>query len=120
MGVSGKLSDCNQGTPDTWTCKSTMTPKKDTELSPYPFEILGTDYDRWAVMYNCLAPMGDMMSMDHIWIYSRTQSLSEIEMQEIRSIIRAQLPGYNLTALQMYSTVQDDRCVYENDKFSNE
>ena len=120
MGVGGKLSDCDKGTADTWTCKSQMnlTKKEGGELSDNgSLKIISTNYDRWAIMYNCLAPMGDMMSMDFIWIYSRTQTLTEEEMMEIRSVIRSQIPVYNLTALQMYNTVQDERCVYENNKF---
>jgi hypothetical protein len=114
MGVGGKLSDCASGTSDTWTCKSVMN---DFATSEGTMNIISTNYDRWAIQYGCAAPMGDLMAMDFIWIYSRTQTLSETEMQEIRSVIRSKLPGYNLTALQMYSTVQDERCVYENDKY---
>ena len=79
MGVGGKISDCDQGSADTWTCKNKMNVSKDKSINDsvsYPMHILGTDYDNWMVMYNCLAPMGDMMSMDHVWIYSRTQSLT--------------------------------------------
>jgi hypothetical protein len=51
-----------------------------SENASFPFRILGTDYDRWAVMYSCLAPMGDMMAMDFVWIYSRTQTLTGEEL----------------------------------------
>ena len=114
MGVGGKLSDCASGSEDTWTCKSVMN---DIPSAESTMSIISTNYDRWAIQYGCLAPMGDLMSMDFIWIYSRTQTLTEEELMEIRSVIRSQVPTYNLTALQMYSTVQDERCVYENDKF---
>ena len=77
-----------------------LTKKEGGELSDTgSLKIISTNYDRWAIMYNCLAPMGDMMSMDFIWIYSRTQTLTEEEMMEIRSVIRSQIPVYNLTAL---------------------
>ena len=94
-----------------------VSKSKDGKDTSYPFKILSTNYDRWAIMYTCLDPMGDMMTMDFVWIYSRTQTLTGEEMQEIRSVIRSQMPTYNLTSLQMYNTVQDDRCVYENNKF---
>ena len=113
MGVGGKLSDCASGSEDTWSCKSTMNdfPSDDGSM-----KIISTNYDRWAIQYGCFDPMeAGMMSMDFVWIYSRTQTLTEEEMQEIRSIIRSQLPTYNLTALQMYSTRQTD-CTYDNER----
>ena len=102
MGVGGSLSDCDKGTPDTWSCKSTMNVSKSDDKSKdtsYPFKIISTNYDRWAIMYSCLAPMGDMMSMDFVWIYSRTQTLTDDEMAEVRSVIRSQMPVYNLTPI---------------------
>merc|ERR1740117_2105963 len=107
MGVGGKLTDCAAGSADTWTCKSQMsvTKRDGSENSGFPFKILGTDYDRWAVMYSCLAPMGVAMSMDFVWIYSRTQTLTPEELQAAQAVIRAQMPTYNLTSVQMYNTV---------------
>ena len=81
-------------------------------------KILSTNYDRWAIQYSCTAPMGDLMAMDFVWIYSRTTTLSDDDMAEIRSVIRSQLPTYNLNALQMWSTRQGDSCTYDNAKFS--
>ena len=106
MGVGGKLTDCAAGTPDSWTCKSTMTVADNGKGdSGFPFKILGTDYDRWAVMYSCLGAMGDTMAMDFVWIYSRTQTLTPEELQAAQAVIRAQMPTYNLTSVQMYNTV---------------
>ncbi len=61
-----------------------LTKKKGGEQEDIgSLKIISTNYDRWAIMYSCLAPMGDMMSMDFIWIYSRTQTLTEEEMMEV-------------------------------------
>lgn len=58
QGVDGTLFNCEDSLANEATCQASMA--KSEEL--YPFSILATDYNNWAVHYNCMESMGMHMS----------------------------------------------------------
>ena len=58
QGVDGTMYKCGDELASGATCEVSMA--KSEEL--YPFNILATDYDNWAVHYNCMEGLGMHMS----------------------------------------------------------
>ena len=104
QGVDGKMY-CNTGSDS--TCEVTMA--GGTER--YPFNILTTDYDSYAVNYFCMPMMG--MKMEWLNILSRDITLSESKMADAESTIKRELPDFDISDWSMLKTVQGGTCEYD-------
>mgnify|MGYP006122684387 CR=1 FL=1 len=88
-GVGGQLQDCKRGSASTWTCKGTMNIQPDGKRADW--KLIATDYDRWAVMYNCFGKWG--AHADFIHVMSRDQTLTDEELAKIQTVIDKHMPG---------------------------
>ena len=62
---------------------------------PANYNILGTDYKNFAVVYNCVNEAYGIFHKIDLWILSRTPVLSEDKMKEAQTLIQSKTPGYS-------------------------
>ena len=83
----------------------------------YPFTLLATDYTTYDVYYFCMPipyTMGTT-NFQFLIIGSRTPGMPTGEkLDEIKNVINAQLPEYNLDTYDVYSPdLHEDWCEYK-------
>ena len=113
-GVGGYLSNCKFGTPSTFTCKSTMHQQPNKAFN---WEMIHTDNDKYAIMYNCFNRMDNWFHDDYITVLSKDQTMSDETIAKVKSIVASQLPDYDMGDHNMVHTKQGSRCEYAPDHF---
>ena len=77
----------------------------------HDINILATDYDNYEVSYQCYDFNG-IFHVDNLSISGRTTELSEEIQEEIRGVIEAKIPHYNLDRAMYWTKQGEDRCNY--------
>ena len=103
MGVDGKLY-CNNSNG---LCETTMAGGDEK----YPFQVLTTDYDNYAVNYFC-TEMAGFVKMEWLNILSRSTTLDAGKLAEAENTIKAQLPEFDISDLSMRMTRQEN-CEFD-------
>ena len=62
---------------------------------PANYNILGTDYKNYAVVYNCVNDGYGLSHTTVFWILSRTPVLSEDKMMEAQALLKSKVPDYS-------------------------
>ena len=81
--------------------------------APANYNVLGTDYENYAVVYNCVNKAFGLSHSKVVWILSRTPVLSEDLMKEAQVLIELKLPDYS-PSVWAVNTYQGDDCGYKN------
>ena len=99
QSIDGTMYKCDETLESGATCKFTMAGvEKVGELN-----IMATDYNNWAVHYNCMEGMG--MHMSWLNIVSKEMTLSADLLQDADNAIQSAIPdGYDLSWLTMHTT----------------
>ena len=84
-------------------------PSPDNEGKYY---VVDTDYDSYAIVYNCDEMFGGWVSSDYFWILARTETLSDKELKDIIEIVEEKIPGYSFFNND-HATRQGSSCPYE-------
>ena len=74
------------------------------------YHILATDYDSFAIIYNCME--GTFWSYENLWIKTRVPVADESLQQAAFDIIQDQLPHYEIDEW-LHLTKQGDKCDYD-------
>ena len=80
---------------------------------PANYNILGTDYKNFVVVYNCVNKAYGMFHTIDLWILSRTPVLSEDKMKEAQDLIQSKVPYYS-SLIWGSNTYQGVDCPYKN------
>lgn len=116
MGVNGTLYQCDQGSPETWTCQATMG--GGTHRSP--IMVWNTDYDNFDISYSCKSIFGGKMKFETFSVAAREPVISEENLEKVKAIVKENIPQYDLdTASGLYWTRQKNWCQYDW-KFDNQ
>ena len=108
MGATGTLYQCDEGSPETWTCQATMGESDKRS----PFGIYDTDYETYEIMYNC-EQMG-WLKNEWFSVNTREEQASEETMAAINEIIREKIPQYDLnTSWGLTYNNQGSSCTYD-------
>ena len=62
---------------------------------PANYNILGTDYKNFVVVYNCVNKAYGMFHTIDLWILSRTPVLSEDKMMEAQALLKSKVLDYS-------------------------
>merc|ERR1711907_258267 len=111
MGVDGVLYQCDEGSPDTFTCMATMAGGSDR----LPFGIFDTDYETYDIYYDCTDVAGGLMKKESFAVATRDMQPSDETVSKIKEVVAKKLPHYNLdTAWGLtYDNQGEDKCTYE-------
>ena len=83
--------------------------------------VIDTDYSSYAIRYSCNDDNWHGIRTDYVTILSRTPTISEELMTQIRDKVASQLPDYDMSNWQMWNTDQgDDYCTYDFNIWSDE
>ena len=80
---------------------------------PANYNILGTDYENYSVVYNCENKAYGLFHTTVLWILSRTPVLSEDKLKEAQDLIQAKIPGYP-SLIWAVHPLQGGDCQYED------
>jgi len=107
---NASLVECGQH--DNSTCMVTNPKWKEKK---YPFTLLATDYENYDVYYFCYPFAYGTMNFQMVIIGSRTPRMPEGEkLDEVKNVIKAQLPSYDLDTYTGYSpALHEDWCEYD-------
>lgn len=110
MGATGTMYQCDEGSPDSFTCMATMgrSPKRS------PFSIWHTDYDNFDIQYMCSNHWGGRVKFEMFSVSSRTPEMSDETLDQVKQIVQDKIPQYNLDrARGLYWTQQQGWCDYD-------
>ena len=89
----GDYKDFDQGSSSTFTMRTTM----DGYNGASEWKYIEVDYSSHFVMYSCKPILGQTGYNDYVWIWSRTPSMDNQKLAEIKARIQEKLPNYNLS-----------------------
>ena len=79
---------------------------------PGNYNILGTDYDNYTIVYNCEEKYGGFVAYDTLGILSRTMVLSDEKLAEAQAIIAEKIPDYHYARSTKMTRQGNDTCDY--------
>merc|ERR1719230_2049701 len=108
MGVGGTMYECDQGSPDTWTCQATMTGSEHRS----PIRVWETDYKNYDIMYECT--QHGWFKNEMFSVASREPTMSEENWTKVKAIIDEKIPQYSLDKSYITSyPKQEGKCQYD-------
>ena len=78
---------------------------------PGNYNVLGTDYDNYVIVYNCDQKFHGTFAYDTLGILARDVTLSDEKLAEAQAIIAEKIPDYHYNA-STKMTKQGDVCDY--------
>ena len=109
-GVNGCLYQCDEGSPDTWTCQATMGGGSHR----IPFGIFDTDYETYDIMYSCENHAAGFLKNEMFSVSTRDENPSKETMDAIKKVIAKKIPQYDLDkAWGLSHDHQGASCDYE-------
>jgi hypothetical protein len=104
--VNGELKDCGSNGDDN-SCKLTM-PKFNVEDASVNIIAQGND---WFAQHSCFEPIEGLGFSHYVFIYSKEKKMSSASVTDAHDAIKAKLPNYDLSVLNMFDDVNsDDNC----------
>ena len=110
MGVNGTLYQCDEGSPDTFTCMATMGGGSHRS----PITVWNTDYDDFDISYTCSEYLDGKMKFESFSVAARTPTISKQTLAKVSQIVHENIPQYDLNKSSgLYWTKQQKGCEYE-------
>ena len=110
MGVDGTMYQCDEGSPDTFTCMATMHGGSHRS----PIHVFDTDYESYEIMYECADVLGGLMKNEMFSVTTREPEASPETMARVEMVVRERLPQYDLeTSWGLTKPKQGSDCSYD-------
>ena len=77
------------------------------------YKVIGTDYDNYSVVYSCTNLAG-LYSFENVWILSRAEHIDATHLEEVKAIMREQIPKYDFETMSN-PTTQGSVCPYDSE-----
>ena len=105
----GDFLDYSTGSPSTYTMRATM----DGNQGAGDWNYIELDNSSHFVMYSCWPTLGGTAYNDYVWIYSRTSTMDDQKVADIKARIQQKLPDYNLSTFTNMHKTNQNGCTYE-------
>ena len=107
---SGTMYQCDEGSPDTFTCMATMGGSDRRS----PLNVYLTDYNNYEIFYTCKDMMGGLMKSEMFSVNSRYPEVSDETLASINQQVKKNLPQYDLdSSWVLTKPIQGNTCKYE-------
>merc|ERR1711998_9081 len=83
MGVNGELYQCDEGSPEPFTCMATMGGGSER----LPFGIFYTDYETYDISYSCVDLLDGFFKSESFAVTTREMQPSDETMEKIKNVV---------------------------------